>query len=1308
MEGITLPHHEAQASSHAVFQNTSLSSQSSNSTIQLQNQLISIKLNDSNYLLWKIQVYTAVRGYGLEGYLTGEIRPPPQFTEGSVNPEFLLWVYQDQLLASWLLSSLSESLLTMMVGLASSREIWQALDANFSSQIAARKMQYKMQLSSIKKGTMRIREYVNKVKSCCDMLASVGQPVSEEDQATHVLTGLGGDFDPVVVAATARSDYSPSGTFFLCYQYRRINPYYQLCQYVLLPEEGHLDWCRSDQRKRSPPWKRWPREDQQQQRTSLKRFQTMKQSNTQNSFNTSVSSYYAYPVTQSIDPSALSLSDSCSVRAVPFQQQILLTLKTSYVPHITKNLISVSQFAQDNSVYFEFHPTSCYVKDQVTHQILLRVSLRNGLYKFDIQLANSSSSPNLSSPSTTSTSFMKQHPSVFITESSDSNKEATLQLWHLRLGHPANNILQEGKSHKLPFSPSETEYTKLFDLVHTDVWGPAPVKSSNGFSYYVSFIDHYSRYTWIYLLKHKSVVLAAFSHLQNLILTQFNSKIKSVQSDGGGEFIALTNLFHSSGIHHRISCPYTPQQNGLAERKHRHIVEKGLSLLSHSHLPIKYWDDAFTTAAYLINRLPSKITQHKCPHQLLRNQVPNYAHLKPFGCLCYPHLRPLNKHKLQFRSLPTSSTHVPASSSQPRATSPQPCATSSHSPATSTRYHDQPSILGPPPSPPHQPIPLSFDQSSPSTIPLTVELPIMGSPHASSFHRTNPLAGTHHMVTRAKAGIYKTRVLSTQLLDFKEPSSYVEALAHPKWKAAMSEEYAALLKNQTWSLSELPTGKSLIGCKWVFKLKTHADGFVARYKTRLVAKGYSQVPGFDISETFSPVVKATTIRVVLSIAVNCNWSVQQMDVNNAFLYGDLDREIFMAQPPGFEQEGTSLLAPRAWFGKLRSVLIGFGFSASRGDSSLFYSHSSSGCIWVLVYVDDILVTGSDTVERAGMSGAKATPTPMVVYPVLSKSQGETTVDPTFYRSIIGALQYITITRLDISYNVNKVCQYRHCPLNTHWRAVKQILRYLAGTTSYVLTYTKTSSFTLTGFSDSDWAGDLDDRKSVTGFCIFLGRNIVSWCSKKQTSVSRSSTEAEYRSLAHATTEMVWIRSLLSELRVTLPASAIVVASNPVLHARTKHFELDLHFVRDLIAKKSLQVRFVPSIDQTADVFTKTLSHQFFARLRNKLYVIPLAALELRGDNRERPDKPRSPGHKLLSDLKKSAVPGRTVGDLGLSAVPGRMIVDLSGRTLSRSKVDRTTNNESQMRTTYPTSADGGTAVAGDGLRKLCGGCAENR
>lgn len=266
----------------------------------------------------------------------------------------------------------------------------------------------------------------------------------------------------------------------------------------------------------------------------------------------------------------------------------------------------------------------------------------------------------------------------------------------------------------------------------------------------------------------------------------------------------------------------------------------------------------------------------------------------------------------------------------------------------------------------------------------------------------------------------------------------------------------------------------------------------------------------------------------------------------------------------------------------------------------------------------------DLLHRASMTDCNGIATPMASTTKLSKHGSDKLQNPQVYRSLMGALQYATLTRPEISYSVNKVCQFLTQPLESHFRAVKRILRYLSNTASHGLLIQPapySGPVTLRAYSDSDWASDPDDRRSTSGSCIFLGPNLVSWSSKKQTLVARSSAEAEYRGLANATAELLWIQSLLKELKVQHHSpvllcdnqSAVLIAHNPVLHSRTKHLELDIHFVREKVIAKSLTILHVPAAGQIADVLTKPLVAAQFNTFRSKLKVVPCPNFGLRGE-----------------------------------------------------------------------------------------------
>jgi len=342
----------------------------------------------------------------------------------------------------------------------------------------------------------------------------------------------------------------------------------------------------------------------------------------------------------------------------PFDSRVLFKLNhLLHVPSVTKILFSVSQFAKDNFVFFEFHSDKCLVKSQGSNKVLLHGGVGpDGLYSFhNIHLfsqSNHRQSPYMFSVASPSFSATLNHVNKVVSDNT------SVHLWHTRLGHPNSHIMHlvfkycnlsfpnkvdhvfcqsccAGKSHRLPSHDSKFVYSPL-ELIFTDLCGPAHITSHIGFKYYVTFVDAFSRYTWIFPIKTKNETLSVFQTFKQVIELQLNCKIKQVQSDWGGEFRPFTNYLAHHGIFHRLICPHAHHQNGVIEHKHRHIIELGLTLLHQASLPMYFWDYAFTNAVYLINRLRIVSLQFVVSFSVLFHKYPDYHFLKTFGCSCFP------------------------------------------------------------------------------------------------------------------------------------------------------------------------------------------------------------------------------------------------------------------------------------------------------------------------------------------------------------------------------------------------------------------------------------------------------------------------------------------------------------------------------------------------------------------------------------------------------------------------------------------------------------------------------------------------
>ena len=1382
---------------------------------------VTLKLNNSNYLLWKTQFESLLSCQKLIGFVNGVVSPPPR-TRSEVsgdttveveNPQYESWFCTDQLVRSWLFGTLSVEVLGYVHNLQTSRDVWISLAENFNKSSVVREFALRRNLQLLTKKEKSLSAYCRDFVAICDALSSIGKPIDESMKIFGFLNGLGREYDPITTVVQSSLSKYPAPTFNdVVSEVEAFDTKLQSYE-DSTPVDPHMAFNTqrsdyTDNYKNNQKGRGKGNYGQNRGRggySTRGRGFSQHQSNSTTSgerpicqicgrightaikcYNRFDNNYQSPEVTQAfsslhitdesgrewlpdsaatahVTPSTTNLQSATPYGGndtvmvgdgafLPITHVGSTTISSGKLPlndvlvcpEMQKSLLSVSKLCDDYPCGVFFDANRVCIIDLNTQKVVAKGPRSKGLY------------------------VLENHE--FVALFSNRQCAATEETWHHRLGHSNTRILQQlknskeisfnkssnspvcepcqmGKSTRLQFFASDSRVLNPLSRIHCDLWGPSPVVSNQGFKYYAVFIDDFSRFTWFYPLKAKSDFFSVFVAFQKLVENQFDTKIKEFQSDGGGEFTSnqMKNHLKDCGIQQRISCPYTPQQNGIAERKHRHVVELGLSMIFHGHIPLHYWVEAFYTASFIGNLLPTSTLGNISPHELLFKQKPDYAMLRVFGSACYPCLRPLGSHKFEPRSLqcvflgynsqykgyrclypPNGKVYISRhvifdedlfpfkekyQSLVPKYQSPLlqswqnsvTCITphvETEEPATPPISQTKPQQLVSPsvtlepavPVTPAHALPHQYvhdtntisssdaDASSEGTD-QTVEVN-NGQVVEEQVAEEEEQVNAHPMITRSKDGIHKPNAryaLIASKFKTQEPNSIKDALKHPGWNNAVNEEMRTIHMLHTWSLVPPTEDMNILGCKWVFKTKLKPDGSVEKLKARLVAKGFDQEEGLDYLETFSPVVRTATIRLVLDIATAKEWDIKQLDVTNAFLHGELNEPVFMHQPPGFmDPEKPSHVcrltkalyglkqAPRAWFDTFSNFLIDFGFTCCKSDPSLFTYHKDGKTLVLLLYVDDILLTGSDQVDQllkslnsrfsmkdlgppkyflgveieahsgglflhqtayakdilhqAAMSNCNSMPTPLPQQ--IDNLNSDLFSEPTYFRSLAGKLQYLTITRPDIQYAVNFVCQRMHAPTVSDFGLLKRILRYLKGTINMGLHIRKDQNLALSAYSDSDWAGCKETRRSTTGFCSLLGPNLISWSAKRQQTVSKSSTEAEYRALTAVAQELTWLSLLLRDLGISQShptlvrcdnLSAVYLTANPALHNRSKHFDTDYHYIREQVALGLIETKHISATLQLADIFTKPLPRKAFVELRAKLGVAEPPTTSLRGN-----------------------------------------------------------------------------------------------
>lgn len=890
----------------------------------------------------------------------------------------------------------------------------------------------------------------------------------------------------------------------------------------------------------------------------------------------------------------------------------------------------------------------------------------------------------------------------------------SLSVWHERLAHQnkahVRNFLKRncvdfvdedflceaciyGKHHRGSFKQRIEKTTKCGEIIHTDVCGPMQNVSVGGSRYFVLFKDDFSHFRFIYFMKKKSEVVEKLKIFIAMTQKETGHNIQVLRSDNGTEFVnnEVKSFLEGHGIRHQRTVPYTPEQNGSAEREMRTVVELARTMLHSTELNYDLWAEAVNTATFVLNRTGTSTVKDKTPYELWYGKQAMFNSFKKFGCDVYIHIPKEKRMKFDRKALKCVFVGYDENVKGFRVLNTEKNTVEIARDVIFNEMNDQNVVFNFDSvsvlkqnnnniSSNSQPGQISDEQDVPKTPSEATENEVV-SVDVTSVENANETDVTENTWSLSRLRPRKNvnyNELSEDTDEFammavcEEPTTYHEAMnSHDRnnWIEAMNDEYSSLIKNKTWMLVNQPINQKVIDNRWVFKIKENPNGTIERYKARLVVRGFTQQYGVNYEETFSPVAKFTSIRAILSLVAIEKLKIKQFDVKTAFLNGDLEEDIYMKQPIGFDDNSGKVCkllkslyglkqASRCWNHTFTNFIKGFGFKSSDADPCVFVRSIDNKKVILAIYVDDGLVAAESDSEidiilhemqksfeikvfeskcflgieieknndcifihqaayakkvlnKFRMFDCNPVSIPADTSKILCSNQTEEVGYP--YREAVGSLMYLAIgTRPDISFAVGNASRFLEKPESTHVNAVKRIFKYIKGTINYGILYDGKFGINFHGYSDADHGGDIETRRSTTGYAFVLGSGIISWCSERQKCVSISTTEAEYVAASQAVKELVWLKRLLQEIVSTkqeIPffymdnESAMRLAKNPEYHKRTKHIDIRFHFIREKVIEKCFLLKHVSTKDQLADVFTKALPRERFQEIRKKLNII---------------------------------------------------------------------------------------------------------
>ncbi len=994
-------------------------------------------LNSSNYATWKIQCKMALIREGLWGIVSGEENPPEGVGEQAKYAQ-----RRDKALATIVLAIDPSLLYLLGADPKDPKEVWKALADQFQRNTWANKLELKRKLFSQKLAEDgSVQDHVKSLTEIFDALTVIDEPVKEEDRVVYLLASLPENYNVIVTALEA----SPKVPEFSIVTERLLHEEKKIKSRVSVPESGSEEALAA----RSKRFRcHFCHKVGHFKRDCVEFAKVRGQSRSQESTKKAKSGA-AFKVTISpevesdesvglVVQHALTIGTGCQSRWILDSGATChMCNRESYFEHIhgLDNLMKITlgdgstlQAAGRGNVVVAVRFSDGKVKNCTLYNVLYVPGLSYNLLSVPAAARRNKittftgSTCEIRSDSGRLVACGHREGSLYYLDCDSSNEQVhssscndkiTGTMWHRRFGHlglyglkallkhsmvdgldvndfPESEICEsciKAKAHRLPFEASSVNRAQEpLGRIHSDVCGKMGTKSLSGGEYFVTFIDDYTHYVWIYILKKKDEVLQFFCKWKEMVELESGRKVKIIRSDNGGEYtsFAFSSYLASKGIKHEFTVPHTPEQNGVAERQNRTLIEGVRAMLNDSGLPHRFWAEALSTAVYVRNRSPTKVLQSMTPCEAWHGIKPNVKTLRIFGCRAYAHVPKVERRKLEpkarkcvllgygeqkkgYRLFDISSAKV------------------IHSRDVVFNESSMPGIKKEPGESEEKFITVSIPEEHgiadntecterEDLIPETV-----GAENDSCNRgedNQEPIPDTFPPVRRSSRNIQPPDRYGFSLIgvdDEQAPMSVSEALSScdkQKWKEAMEREMKSLYLNDVWELMEPPEGRKIIGSKWIFRKKVDTSGTVSRYKARLVAQGCSQKPGLDYEETFSPVVCFESIRSVISISVQKNLQLHQMDVTTAFLHGELAEEIYMKQPEGYIESGNEHLvcrlkksiyglkqAPRCWNHALDNCLKKMNLKQSLSDPCVYISSGLE--FLVAVYVDDIILGGNN-------------------------------------------------------------------------------------------------------------------------------------------------------------------------------------------------------------------------------------------------------------------------------------------------------------------------------------------------------------